>query len=64
MIVRDAAFVPFVELQSSLLWFAIVVGGGTCIPPSAVSTPGVTYSNAVTGAACGANSSAISRAVS
>ena len=64
MIVRDAAFVPFAELQSSLSWFGIVVGGGSYIPPSAVSTPGVTCSNAVTGAACGANSSAVSRAVS
>ena len=64
MIVRDAASVPFVELQSSLLWFGIVVEGGSCIPPPAVSTPGVTCSNAVSGAACGANSSAVSRAVS
>ena len=61
VIVRDAASVPFAELQSSLLWFGIVVGGGSCIPPSAVSTPGVTCSK---GAACGANSSAVSRAVS
>ena len=38
--------------------------GGLCIPPSAVSTPGVTCSNAVSGAVCGANSSAVSRAVS
>ena len=30
----DAAFVPFAELQSSLLWFGIIVGGGSCIPPS------------------------------
>ena len=63
VIVRDAAFVPFAELQSSLLWFGIVVGGGSCIPPSVVSTPGVTCSNADTGAACGAYSSAVSRAV-
>ena len=39
-------------------------GSGLCIPPSAVSTLGVTCSNAVSGAVCGANSSAVLHAVS
>ena len=61
MIVHDTAFVPFAELQSSLLWFGIIVWGGSCIPTSAVRTPWVTCSNAIKG---GANSCTASRAVS